>query len=140
QGSAQNLDSLHQKMVGNWELRSYLSTNNGTGNESPDQIKRTRVIAKSNYTLSLYDVKTGKFIGKMIGSYSLSDTQFGDLNYQEKAASVTPGFESFLNKVVRKSVFIDEADRMVFLWTDNYIKYTEIWSRIIEKNSFEKLP
>ncbi|MBC7566303.1 MAG: hypothetical protein H7223_04995, partial [Pedobacter sp.] len=47
QGSAQNLDSLHQKMVGNWELRSYLSTNNGTGNESPDQIKRTRVIAKS---------------------------------------------------------------------------------------------
>ncbi|MFP5080581.1 hypothetical protein [Pedobacter sp. JCM 36344] len=140
QGSAQNLDSLNQKMVGTWELTSYLSTNNGTGNESPDKIKRARVITKSNYILSLYDVKTGKFIGKIIGNYSLSDTQFGDLNYQEKAASVTSGFESFLSKVLRKSVFIDEADRMVFLWTDKYIKYTEIWSRVIENNGPEKLP
>ena len=117
-------------MQGSWELSKYLSTNNGTGNESPDKIKRVKVITYPAFTLSLYDVKTGKLTSKVIGTYTLSATKFGEYNYEERIDSSIVGTRSGQNKLFRKSVSIDEADRMIFLWTDNFITYTEIWSRV----------
>jgi hypothetical protein len=138
QVSAQEIDSLHQKMVGTWKLINYLSTNNSTGNESPDKIKRIKVFNQSNYTLSLYDVKSERMIGKVTGDYSLYADNSEDRYYVEKVVSAAPKLEpSGLN--IRKSVSIDEGDRMIFIWTDNFIKYTEIWSRVAEKEDFEKL-
>jgi hypothetical protein len=138
QVSAQEIDSLHQKMVGTWKLINYLSTNNSTGNESPDKIKRIKVFNQSNYTLSLYDVKSEKMIGKVTGDYRLYADKSEDRNYEEKVVSAAPKLEPSGLKT-RKSVSIDEGDRMIFIWTDNFIKYTEIWSRVAEKEDSEKL-
>ncbi|MEJ7557370.1 MAG: hypothetical protein WKF66_03610 [Pedobacter sp.] len=133
QSSAQNVDSLHRKMVGTWELINYLSTNNGTGNESPDKIKRVKVMTLSNFSLSLYDVKSKKLSGKITGSYGLSAAKINDFTYQEKVISATPELDPTQSKLIKKSVSIDEADRMIFIWTNNFITYTEIWSRLPEE-------
>ena len=136
--SAQQIDSLHQKMIGTWELSKYLSTNNGTGNESPDKIKRIKKITLSNYVLDLYDVKTGKLLSKVNGAYSLSGSEFGNSNYQEKIVSAIPAIDSSQTKALRKLIVIDEADRMIYTWTSNYITYTEIWLRVVQKDSSSK--
>lgn len=138
QSSAQHIDSLHQKMIGTWELSKYLSTNNGTGNESPDKIKRVKKITPSNYVLDLYDVKTGKLLSKVNGAYSLSGSEFGNSNYQEKIVSAIPSVDSSQTKPLRKLVAIDEADRMIYNWTSNFITYTEIWLRVVQKDSSSK--
>jgi hypothetical protein len=131
QTSAQHIDSLHQKIQGSWELSKYLSTNNGTGNESPDKIRRTKVFKKSNYTLNLYDVKSGKKIDSLSGNYRLMDAQPKDSNYEEtivnRAIDATP------TRSLKKMVSIDEADRLIFVWTEKFITYTEIWLRSTEK-------
>jgi hypothetical protein len=131
--SAQDIDTLHQKMIGTWELTKFLSTNNGTGNESPDKIKRIKIVTPSAYSLNLFEAKTGKFTGKIAGAYSMSETKFEGSNYEEKVDSTSLDLKSLRGKVVRKFVSIDEADRMIFVWTDNFITYTEIWIRVIEK-------
>lgn len=138
QSSAQRIDSLHQKMIGTWELSKYLSTNNGTGNESPDKIKRVKRITRSNYVLDLYDVKTGKLLSKVTGEYSLSGAEFGNSNYQEKVVSAIPAIDSSQIKALQKLVAIDEADRMIYTWTTNFITYTEIWLRVVQKDSSAK--
>lgn len=138
QSSAQNIDSLHRKMIGTWELSKYLSTNNGTGNESPDKIRRVKTITQSSYVLDLYDVKSGKLISKVSGDYSLFASQSGDSNYQEKIVNSNPAVDSAQTKVLRKLVSIDEADRMIYIWTSNFIIYTEIWLRVVSKDSSAK--
>jgi len=127
---AQVLDSLHQKMIGTWELTNYLSTNNSTGNEGPDRIKRTRVITDSHYTLTLYNPGTGQMIANVTGSYQVADS-----NYREAAISVTPGLDILLNKTIERSASIDEGDRLIFRWTNKDVNYTEIWSRIVQKTA-----
>lgn len=147
--STQDLDSLNGKMIGTWELVNYLSTNNGTGNESPDKIKRTRVITPSHFTLTLYNPETGQMIGNVTGSYFLSAGRkenkgqsdgtyqtneinlMGDITAQEKAISVTQGMESLFDKTFLKSVTIDEGDRLIYTWISNDVKYTEIWTRVV---------
>ena len=156
--SAQDLDSVNRKMIGTWELVNYLSTNNGTGNESPDKIKRTKVITPSHFTLSLYNSTTGQMIGKVTGSYSLarigkenkgqSDGIYeakalnliGDITVQEKATGITPGMENFSTITLAKAVTVDEGDRLIYTWISNDIKYTEIWTRVIieHKSASEK--
>lgn len=138
QSSAQHIDSLHQKMIGTWELSKYLSTNNGTGNESPDKIRRIKVLTQSNYVLNLYEVKSGKLISEVTGKYSLSGTEFGNSNYQEQVVSAIPAIDSSQTKPLRKLVAIDEADRMIYTWTSNFITYTEIWIRVDQKDSSSK--
>jgi hypothetical protein len=138
QSYAQHIDSLHQKMIGTWELSKYLSTNNGTGNESPDKIKRVKTVTQSNYVLNLYEVKSGKLISKVSGNYSLSGTEFGKSNYQEKVVSAIPAIDSAQIKALQKLVAIDEADRMIYTWTTNFITYTEIWLRVVQKDSSAK--
>lgn len=138
QSSAQHIDSLHHKMIGTWELSKYLSTNNGTGNESPDKIRRIKTLTKSGFGLDLYNVKSGKLISKVSGDYSLFAIQSGDFNYQEKIVSASPGIDSAQTKVLKKLVSIDEADRMIYTWTSNFITYTEIWLRVVQKDSSSK--
>jgi hypothetical protein len=137
QSPAQDVDSLHKKIIGTWELINYLSTNNGTGNEGPDKIKRIKDLKQSNYMLSLYDLKSEKLIAEVSGSYSLSATESKEFNYEEKVIDATHQLVPPRSQI-KKSVSIDEGDRMIFIWTDNLIKYTEIWSRVAEKDRLEK--
>ena len=129
---AQEVDSLHQKMIGAWELINYLSTNNSTGNEGPDKIKRTRVMTDSLYTLTLYNPGTGQMLTSVTGSYQVADS-----NYREAAISVTPGLDILLHKTIARSVSIDESDRLIFRWTNKDVNYTEIWSRIVQKTAIK---
>ena len=129
---AQEVDSLHQKMIGAWELTNYLSTNNSTGNEGPDKIKRTRVMTDSLYTLTLYNPGTGQMLTSVTGSYQVADS-----NYREAAISVTPGLDILLHKTIARSVSIDESDRLIFRWTNKDVNYTEIWSRIVQKTAIK---
>jgi hypothetical protein len=122
-------------MIGTWELTNYLSTNNGTGNEGPDKIKRTRVITDSHYTLTLYNPSTGQMLANATGSYQVADS-----NYREAVISVTPGLEILLNKTIVRSVAIDEGDRLIFRWTNKDVNYTEIWSRIVKKAAVNGQP
>ena len=129
---SQDTAAFQKKVIGTWELTKYLSTNNGTGNEGPDKIKRIRVMNKQDYSLCLYDVKTGKEMSKTTGTYTLQRaTGQESYTYVERAAS----------NELQKSVSIDEADRLIFIWTDKFITYTEIWKRVINdqaKNASEK--
>jgi hypothetical protein len=129
---SQDTSAFQKKVIGTWELTKYLSTNNGTGNEGPDKIKRIRVMNKQDYSLCLYDVKTGKEMSKTTGTYTFQRaTEQESYTYVERAAS----------NELQKSVSIDEADRLIFIWTDKFITYTEIWKRVINdqaKNASEK--
>jgi hypothetical protein len=116
----QDIEPLPEKMLGTWELTKYLSTNNGTGNEGPDKIKRIRVMNKQDYSLCLYDAKTGKEMSKTTGTYRLHEAEEKSFIYIECATS----------NEVHKMVSIDEADRLVFIWTEKFITYTEIWQRV----------
>lgn len=129
---SQDTAAFQKKVIGTWELTKYLSTNNGTGNEGPDKIKRIRVMNKQDYSLCLYDVKTGKEMSKTTGTYTLQRAaEQESYTYVERAAS----------NELQKSVSIDEADRLIFIWTDKFITYTEIWKRVINdqaQNASEK--
>lgn len=129
---SQDTAAFQKKVIGTWELTKYLSTNNGTGNEGPDKIKRIRVMNKQDYSLCLYDVKTGKEMSKTTGTYTLHRAaEQESYTYVERVAS----------NELQKSVSIDEADRLIFIWTDKFITYTEIWKRVINdqaKNASEK--
>ena len=129
---SQDTAAFQKKVIGTWELTKYLSTNNGTGNEGPDKIKRIRVMNKQDYSLCLYDVKTGKEMSKTTGTYTLHRAaEQESYTYVERTAS----------NELQKSVSIDEADRLIFIWTDKFITYTEIWKRVNNdqaKNAAEK--
>jgi hypothetical protein len=129
---SQDTAAFQKKVIGTWELTKYLSTNNGTGNEGPDKVKRIRVMNKQDYSLHLYEVKTGKEMSKTTGTYTLHRAAKQEsYTYVERAAS----------NELQKSVSIDEADRLIFIWTDKFITYTEIWKRVINdqaKNASEK--